>query len=279
VTGERRTATGAMAEPIGTTPQPRPRVDWAARSRTTISEAKRYTRFVTIMKRALLLAAVLLLGAVIAYSLQPRQQQKMAMTFEKMGIVSGDLAMIKPKLTGVDSSGNPFVVTADTAVQDPKNMRRATLKNVDADVTLKSGQWMNTTAPHGFLDADAKKLMLSGAIALFNDDGSEMHTDLAYIDLDKGVIVGPHHVKGQGPSGTYLADRFRIERLSNTCAKLAKKPGTAAHAVKAPLPGKTAKAAPVCPPRPAGAAAEKTKPLIFLMGNVHMVLYPKAKKS
>ncbi len=274
MTGERRTATGAMAEPIGTTPQPRPRMDWSTRSRTTVSEAKRYTRFVTIMKRALLLAAVALVGAVIAYSLQPRQQQKIAMTFEKMGMVSGDLAMIKPKLTGIDSEGNPFVVTADTAVQDPKNMRRASLKNVDADVTLKDGQWMSITAPHGFLDADAKKMKLDGAIAVFTDQGSEMHTDLAYIDLDKGIVVGPHYMHGQNPSGTYLADHFRIERLSNACDKLAKKKGGAPHVVKASRPGKTARPAPVCPARPANAVVERAKPLIYLMGNVHMVLYP-----
>jgi lipopolysaccharide export system protein LptC len=271
---ERRNATGAIAEPLGTIPPRRARLDFSVRSRTTVGEAQRYTRFVVLMKRGLLLGAVALLGAVIAYAIQPRGQQKSVMTFEKMGMVAGDLAMIKPKLTGLDSSGNPYVVTADTAIQDPKNMRRATLKNVEADQTLKNGQWMTTTAPHGWLDADAKFMRLTGAIAVFTDQGFEMHTDLANIDLAKGVAIGPHRVWGHGPSGTFLADRFRIEHLGTHCTKAAK--------TSKPQRSKAAKitnAAPACVPHPD--AAQKTKPLIYLVGNVHMTLYPKkdAKKA
>ena len=268
---ERRAVTGAIAEPLGSKPPPRPRMDWGTRTRTTVNEAERYTRFVGIMKRALFAAALLLLGAVIAYSLQPRQQQRMAMTFEKMGIVAGDLAMIKPKLNGADTEGNPFVVTADTAIQNPKNMRQAALKTVEADMNMKDGHWTNLTAPHGQLDSDAKTLALWGQIDVFMDDGNEMHTDLANIDLGKGIVIGPHHVRGQGPQGTYEADRFRIERLSDHCSK-PQKPGGQAHAPKSRHPGRAPE--PVCPARVAGAPVEKTKPLIYLIGNVHMQLFP-----
>jgi lipopolysaccharide export system protein LptC len=271
---ERRSGSGALAEPIGPKPPPRPRLDWGNRSRTTIGEAERYTRFVSVMKRVLFGAALVLLGAVIAYSLQPRQQQKMTMIFEKMGMVAGDLAMLKPKLNGTDSEGNPFVVTADTAVQNPKNLRQATLKNVDADLNQKDGRWLNMTAPHGRLDSDAKTLQLWGAIAVFTGDGDEMHTDLAYIDLGRGVVIGPHHVAGQGPQGTYEADRFRIERLSDPCDKSKKTP---AHAAKPKHPGRTPQV--ICPAPVKGAVAAKSKPLIYLIGHVHMVLYHQSKKS
>ena len=35
------------------------------------------------------------------------------MTYEKLGQIENDLAMIKPRLTGADGKGNPFVITAD----------------------------------------------------------------------------------------------------------------------------------------------------------------------
>ncbi|HEY5338367.1 MAG TPA: LPS export ABC transporter periplasmic protein LptC [Rhizomicrobium sp.] len=274
---DRRAVTGAIAEPIGQKPAPaRPRMDWGDRKRDNIEDAERYTRFVNIMKRSLFGAAIILLGAVIVYSLQPRQAQKMAMTFEKMGLVAGDLSMIKPKLNGTDSEGNPFVVTADTAVQNPKNMRQATLKNVDADINLKSGKWMNVTAPHGELNSDARTLDLWGPIAVFMDDGSEMHTDVAHVDLAKGIVIGPHHVRGQGPQGTYVADRFRIERLSDPCNK-SKKPGTPTHVSHPKHPGHRPE--PICPVRPAGTGSQKAKPLIYLYGNVHMLIYPSQGKK
>lgn len=212
-------------------------VDWAVQARTTILDAQRYTRFVAIMKRALLLAAGALLLAVLAYSLQPRDVSHFAMTFERMGRIANDLTMLAPRLTGSDSEGNPFVVTADRAIQDPKNIHRARLFNVEADISGKDGAWYNMRAPRGYLDSDAQKLWLVGKLAMFSAAGYELHTDAAFIDLApscdpvtgkgpapkprrpaprcaKTTIRGDRVVTGQGPLGTLRADRFRISKGS-----------------------------------------------------------------
>lgn len=200
----------AVAESSGESSRRR---DWAVGDGPqTAVDPQRYTRFVTIMKRALLLAALALIVAVIAYSLQPREKGRVAMTFEHVGTVANDLAMIKPRLTGTDSSGNPFVVTADRAIQDGPNARRATLKNVQADVTLKGGTWLTASAETGQLDVGKKSLQLSGAISIFSDSGYELHTASAHVDLAKGIMTGDSGVNGHGPLGTLRADRFSIDR-------------------------------------------------------------------
>lgn len=186
--------------------------DYTDRTRTTVTDAQRYTRFVTIAKRALLLAALALIAAVLAYSLQPRETNHVAMTFERIGKVSNDLAMIKPKLTGTDDDGNPFSVTADSAVQDGRSARRARLNNVQADMTLKDSGWMSATAKTGLVDASAKKLALWGGVSVFSDSGYELHTDEVHVDLANGIARGDHVVTGQGPLGSIRADRFRVDR-------------------------------------------------------------------
>ena len=203
----------AVAQPL-TAPRARHApMDWAARARTTAADSQRYTRFVNIMKRALLLAALALLGAVVAYSMQPRRQDRVTMTFQKLGIVNNDLAMIKPHLSGRDTSGNPYVVTAETAIQDEKNTRRAQLINVDADLTqLKQGSWLSLSAPRGLLDDTAHTLVLQGPISVFSDDGNEIHTMAANIDLKNGIVRGSRMIVGQGPMGTMRADRFWLNR-------------------------------------------------------------------
>lgn len=212
-------------------------VEWAVQARTTVHDAKRYTRFVGIMKRALLVAVAALLLAVVAYSLQPRDTNQYKITVERMGYLANDLAMVKPRLTGADSDGNPFVVTAEKAIQDAHNVHRARLANVQADLTARDGAWYDMSAPTGFLDSDAQKLWLNGKVALFSDSGYELHTDAAFVDLappcdpktgkasiGKGgkprarcartTVRGDHVVTGQGPLGTLKADRFHIEKLS-----------------------------------------------------------------
>lgn len=186
--------------------------DWTARTRDTALSALRYSRFVTVMKRALPVTAAALIAVVIAYALIPRPSDKMSFAYERTGMVDNDLAMLKPRLTGADHEGHPFVITADAAVQDGANVRRATLKNVQADLALDKGRWLNATAVKGFIDMNKGRLALGGGIAVFSDDGYELHTASADVDLKKGTMKGPSLVTGQGPTGTLRADRFEIDR-------------------------------------------------------------------
>lgn len=204
----------AVAEPLGQPPILRGARDWSSRVRATMRQTERYSRFVTIMRRALPLAAAALLAAVLVYALQPRQEssQRVAMTFQRLGIVNDDLAMMKPRLTGTDDEGDPYVVTADEAIQDKQDSKRATLRDVQGDVTLKDGSWISTLAPGGLLDARNRRLTLVGAIAVYSDSGYELHTTAANVDMHSAVINGNRTVYGQGPLGIFRADRFRVDR-------------------------------------------------------------------
>ena len=199
----------AVAQPISST---RPRRDWTARTRDTAFDALRYSRFVTVMKRALPLAAGILIAVVVVYAMLPRQSDKLSFAYERLGKIENDLAMIKPKLTGADRKGHPFVITADAAIQQAANVHRATLMNVEADLTLDKGRWLSATAGKGFVDMDKGSLALSNGIAVYSDDGYELHTASANVDLKQGLFRGSVEVTGHGPAGTLRADSFEIDK-------------------------------------------------------------------
>lgn len=201
----------AWTEPVSAAP--RPQRNWSSRVRVSAHQTERYSRFVVLAKRGLLIAAGVLIAAVLVYSLQPRQRERLAMNFERLGIVNNDLAMIKPRLSGRNEEGDPYVVTAERAIQDRTNAKRARLTNIEADVTLKDGTWVGATAPTGLLDATAHTLVLAGAVALYSDKGYEAHTTAANVDMHSGLIAGDRAVSGQGPLGTFRADRFKIDRI------------------------------------------------------------------
>lgn len=188
------------------------RSEWTARPRGTMLDAERYSRFVAVMKRALPITALVLLAAVAVYIFQPRQQERVAMTFERVNEVANDLAMIKPHLSGSDADGNPFVVTADRAIQQGRNSRKAKLENVDADMMLDQNRWLNARAANGLFDADAKTLVLDGGISVFSDNGYELHTKSAHFNLSRGLVRGEQKVTGQGPLGTLSADTFEVDK-------------------------------------------------------------------
>jgi len=192
-----------------------PRHDWSARARSTAMDALRYTQFVGVMKRALPAAAFAVIAAVLAFFFVARQPSKVSMTYEKLGSIENDLAMIKPRLTGADGNGNPFTITADAAVQDAKNPKRARLRKIEADLTLDNNGWINANAAGGVVDMKAGSLELNGGIDVFSDSGYMLHSKSASLDLNKWIVHGREPVSGQGPMGTMRADRFQYDRDSH----------------------------------------------------------------
>ena len=187
--------------------------DWTARPRGNILSALRYTQFVAFMKRALPVAAGTVVAAVIAFFFFQRAPERMVLSYESTGRIDNDLAMIKPRLSGTDDAGNPYVITADAAIQDSKNARRARLEKVEADIQTDKERWLNASATRGVYDMEAGTLILRDGLSVYSDDGYELHTQQADVDLKAGVMRGPE-VKGQGPLGALRADTFRIDRIT-----------------------------------------------------------------
>lgn len=189
--------------------------DWSARVRTTAIEALRYSRFVALMKRLLSLGAFLIIAAVLAFFFVQRMPRQLQMSYERLGRIENDLTMVKPRLAGADAKGNPFVITADSAVQDAHNPKKASLKNLEADLSVDKGNWINASARAGMIDMNTGALELRGGIAVFTATGYELHTNSASANLKQSVIHGHETVTGQGPQGTLRADEFHADRATN----------------------------------------------------------------
>jgi lipopolysaccharide export system protein LptC len=188
--------------------------DWSARIRTTASEALRYSKFVARMKKILSIGAFAIIALVLGFFFVQRQPRQLSMTYETLGKVDNDLAMLKPRLTGTDQKGNPFVITADMAVQDAHNAKRASLKNLEADLALNKTNWLNARAKSGLVDMSIGKLELGGGIDVFSDSGYTLHTASASMDLKQSLVHGHNAVTGQGPDGDFRADEFHADRES-----------------------------------------------------------------
>jgi|SRR5579871_3999901 len=187
---------------------------WRISPRATLISARRYSVFVKFMKGALPIGALAIAGAVLVYALQPRDPGRMAMTFETLGRVEGDLAMIKPRLTGVDNDGLPFVITASRAIQEARGSDRVRLEDVGADISLKDGTALHVSAVQGVVDTKTKILEVSGGMHLTSQDGYDAKTQSAVADLRAGTVHGEHGIEAEGTMGHIMADRFALNRDS-----------------------------------------------------------------
>jgi lipopolysaccharide export system protein LptC len=188
--------------------------EWRISPRATLISARRYSVFVKFMKGALPMAALALGVAVLVYALQPRDLGRMAMTFERLGRVEGDLAMIKPRLTGVDNDGLPFVITAARATQESRGSDRVRLEDVGADISLKDGTALHVTAGKGVVDTKTHVLEVSGGMHLTSQDGYDAKTQSAVADLKTGTVHGEHGIEAEGTMGRITAQRFALDRAT-----------------------------------------------------------------
>jgi lipopolysaccharide export system protein LptC len=186
---------------------------WKISQRETVSRARRYSLFVKVMKGALPLAALGLGIAVLAYALQPRDVGRLAMTFERIGRVEDDLAMVKPRLTGTDDDGNPFVVTAATAVQVGRGSDLVRLEDVAADIGMNSGQSFHVTAESGVVDT-RKHVLDVERVHLTSADGYDARTASANADLQAGIVKGDSTIEADGAFGHITARRFALNRAT-----------------------------------------------------------------
>lgn len=188
--------------------------EWRISPRATLLSARRYSVFVRFMKGALPVAAVALGAAVLIYALQPREPGRLALTFERMGRVEGDLAMIKPRLSGTDDDGLPFLVTAASAIQEGRGSDRVRLVEVVAEISLKDGTALHVTAASGTVDTKTHVLEVSGGMRLVSKDGYDARTQSAVADLKSGTVHGENGIEAQGNFGRITAERFALNRDS-----------------------------------------------------------------
>jgi lipopolysaccharide export system protein LptC len=181
--------------------------------RETLATIRRYSIFVAFMKGALPVAALGLGIAVLVYAMQPRDTNRMALTFERMGAIENDLAMVMPRLTGVDDDGFPFVVTAATAVQESRGSDVVRLEDVNAEITLKEGN-IRVEAAKGLVDTRQHLLDVSGGIRLTSDAGYDARTPAAKADLKAGTVRGENGIEATGSFGRITADRFTMNRTT-----------------------------------------------------------------
>lgn len=126
-----------------------------------------------------------------------------------------NVTMSNPRFFGVDGNKQPFTVTANDAVEQPESGERLAHVHLDApqaDITLEDGSWIALTADEGFYTESDELLDLVGTVNMYHDQGFEIHTEQAEIELNSGSAKGNEPVDGQGPFGTIKSDTgFELE--------------------------------------------------------------------
>lgn len=132
---------------------------------------------------------------------------------------------------GQDDRGQPFLVTAESALQKNQANPLIDMKKLAARILLSDGP-ATIVAEGGQFDPRSSQVQVPGPIDFVGPRGYTLKTNGATVDLKKQTMNGQGGVSGTLPQGTFTADRLtadlegRVVKLDGR-ARLRFQPGRA----------------------------------------------------
>lgn len=170
-----------------------------------------YSSFVSLMKVTLPVVAVCLVGLIVFWrDLVPNPKLIAPGISNLSADLAQNLAMVNPRYNGVDEYGRPYTVTAESALQKGATDNVIELIRPTGDMTLEDGAWISLSAERGRYNRKRERLLLNDNVNFFHDQGFELRSPTAEIDLRTAEARGDRGVEGQGPQGALEAEGFEF---------------------------------------------------------------------
>lgn len=181
-------------------------VDWRRKQNIRM---RHHSQVVVSLKVLLPSLAAVLIGLVILWpQLQARQDEAISIVSEDTA--PQDQVMINPRFFTVDDKGERLNMVAENAYELPGDTRRIQLNQVKADILSKDDRFVVLDAEHAVYAQSADSVDLSGAVNLYSEDGYELNTTQASIDLKTQNIAGRAETFVRAPAGTATSQGFQI---------------------------------------------------------------------
>lgn len=170
-----------------------------------------YSRRVRLMKIAMPLAAVAVVGAIFVAG-RDRADVSALLSAEEIARLSAGLKLESPRFSGRTEAGEPFVIRADWAEPDGAMPDEIAMAEPRGEIALSDGRVLEGRAARGVLDRGSDRLRLTGSVVIETSDGYRVETETLEIDTAESAAESPVRVTGTGPAGRIEAGAMRLLR-------------------------------------------------------------------
>ncbi|HWV53237.1 LPS export ABC transporter periplasmic protein LptC [Pseudorhodoplanes sp.] len=183
----------------------------AGRPKAVISGARKHSRRVRLLRRAVPVALVLALGGLMAANyLNPARWLKIPTEFGTLVISGSTITMEAPRLAGFTRDQREYEVTAASASQDTKNPTIVEMKRISGRIDMEDKSKVTLSAVEGIYDTKADLLKLNQEILIISTAGYQGRLTEAQVEVKKGRIVSEKPVQLKMPQGTLDANRMEV---------------------------------------------------------------------
>jgi lipopolysaccharide export system protein LptC len=172
------------------------------------AKAKRRSTRVRLLRLAILIGG---LGAVVTMFVvaffNPFATKLGSLSFAALSVEGTKIVMDRPKLAGFRSDGQPYVLTAERALQDIKQPTVVQLRKVDGEIGMAGGEATHLSADEGVYDSVGEHMELSGNVRIKNGRFTVLLRSGRF-DFKSGIYGSDDPVEVEAGDGTTIfADR------------------------------------------------------------------------
>ena len=173
--------------------------------------ARRHSRRVRILRVAIPVVTVLMLGSVWFVTWLDPLRLLVRLPIDGKLVISGTkVTMQAPKLSGYTRDGRWYELNALAAAQDLTKPDLVELQGLRAKIEAQDKSMLNMQAADGVFDRKSGMLTLARDIVLVSSSGFEVHLSEAVIDTGSGEIVSNKPVEVKMLQGTLNASRVEV---------------------------------------------------------------------
>jgi len=172
------------------------------------ARARRRSSRVRLLRKAILVGAVGTVAAMIVIAVfDPFSAKLGSLSFSTLSVDGTKITMARPKLAGFRSDGQPYVLTAEKALQDVKHPTIVEMLKLSGEIGMAGGETTRLSADAGVYDSVAERMRLSSNVRIGNAR-FDVRLRSAAIDFKAGVYQSDEPVEVHvGEGTTILGDR------------------------------------------------------------------------
>lgn len=169
-----------------------------------------WDRTVATLKLALPAGAIAVLAACLIWPLTSQQEFSFILSKDRVAEAKERLRMDRAVYRGEDSKGQPFTISATSAVQKTSDTPIVELRDISAQLLTPHGP-ARAQADVGRYDLERERIDVVGPVELQSAAGYKLDTSDVSIDLATRKVLGSGKVVGKMPLGSFNAGRLRAD--------------------------------------------------------------------
>jgi lipopolysaccharide export system protein LptC len=175
----------------------------------------RHDRLIATANRVLPLSIGVLFAFLVMAPLTMGGDASFVLDKNKVEVARERLKIQKARYRGTDAKGQPFALTAGSALQKSSAEPVVNIRDLAAAIRLSDGP-AEMTAPTGRYDMDSEQVDVAGPIKVRGPNNYALDTNDAVVDLKSRRLRSTAAVTGTVRQGAFSGDRMRADLEART---------------------------------------------------------------